>query len=168
MSSPFRSIATILAMAALLASAPLGAQTRTTVTYAPAVAARMAEFGEAERRTLESAVDTALTRATLRVPLPAGATVRVTFDELEPSHPTRAQLTVNPELDPIRSRSLGGAALSGEVRDSTGRVLATAKHRYFPPTLKDASASLDPWADARRAITQFATQLAAAYRDRTR
>lgn len=168
MSNPSSSIGTILAVASLFASTSLGAQTRTTVTFAPAVAAKMPEYGEGELRTLESAVDTALTRATLRVPLPAGARVRVTFEELAPSHPTRAQLMANPSLDPTRTRSLGGAALSGEVREASGRVLATARHRYFPPTLKEASASLDPWADARRAIDQFATKLAAAYRDRTR
>ncbi len=165
MSQVLRSIGMILGCALLLASASQGAEPRTTVTFAPAVAGRMAAYGEAERATLESAVDTAVQRATRQVPLPAGATIQVTFEELAPSHPTRAQLMANPAADPTRTRFLGGAGLTGEVRDASGHVLATVRHRYFPPTLRLASASLDPWADARLAIDQFAIKLAAACRD---
>ena len=165
MSNPFRPIGMILAGALLLASSSRGAEPRTTVTFAPAVAADMPAFGEAERRTLESAVDTAVTRVTREVPLPAGATIRVTFVELAPSHPTRAQLMANPAVDPISTRFLGGAELTGEVRNASGHVLTRVSYRYYPQTLGLASASWDPWADARLAIDQFASKLAAACRD---
>jgi hypothetical protein len=164
MSNPSRSIGMILAVALPLASASQAAAPLTTVTFAPAVAASMPAFGEAERTTLESAVDSAVTRATRPVSLSAGVTIRVTFVELAPSHPTRAQLMANPALDPTRTHFLGGAELTGEVRDASGHVLTTVSHRNFPPTLGLASASWDPWADARLAIDQFASKLAAACR----
>jgi hypothetical protein len=165
MSNPLRSAGIFLTVALLLASASLGGEPRTTVTFAPAVAALIPAFGEAERETLESAVDTALTRVTRQRPLPAGVTIQVTFEELAPSHPTRAQLMADPAADPTRTHFLGGAGLAGVVRDANGHVLASVSHRYFPPTLGLASASLDPWADARLAIEQFADKLAAACRD---
>lgn len=165
MSNPFPPIGMILAGALLLASSSGGAEPRTTVTFAPAVAADMPAFGEAERRTLESAVDTAVTRVIREVPLPAGATIRVTFVELAPSHPTQAQLMANPAVDPISTRFLGGAELTGEVRNASGHVLTRVSYRYYPQTLGLASASWDPWADARLAIDQFASKLAAACRD---
>ena len=165
MSNPFRPIGMILAGALLLAASSRGAEPPTRVTFAPAVAAGMPDFGEADRRTLESAVDTAVTRVTREVPLPAGATIRVTFVELAPSHPTRAQLMANPAVDPIRTSFLGGAELTGEVRDASGRVLTRVSYRDYPQTLGLASASWDAWADARVAIDQFASKLAAACRD---
>lgn len=150
----------LLLAGALSAAAPPAI----TVEFAPAVAGRMPAFGQDERRTLESAVDTALTRAVRELPLPAGVTIQVTFEELEPSHPTRTQLMANPAADPTRTHFLGGAALAGEVRNANGHVLSTVSHRYFPLTLSLASASLDPWADARLSIDQFAIKLAAACR----
>jgi len=155
----------MLLAAMLLASAPQAAEPQTTVVFAPAVAQRMATYGESERATLESAIDAALARAIRRAPLPAGLTLRVTLEDLAPSHPTRAQQLADPSLDPIRTHYIGGAELAGEVHDANGRVLTTVSHRYFPLTLQLGSASRDPWADARLAIDQFAVRMAAACRD---
>jgi hypothetical protein len=135
------------------------------VVFAPAVSDRMAAYGEGERATLESAVDTAVTRAVRQVSLPAGVTIQVTVEDLAPSHPTREQLMANPAVDPTRTHFLGGAELAGTVRDSSGHVLTTVTHRYFPATLGLGSASKDAWADARLAIDQFALKLAAACRE---
>ena len=74
------------------------------------------------------------------------------------------QLAANPSLDPVRTRSLGGADLTGVLRDSRGQVLATVKHQHYPPTLRWRSPSLEPWADAGIAIEQFASQMGKACR----
>jgi len=157
-------VATGLIGAMMLAAALQAAEPPTTVSFAPAVAGRMATYGEGERTTLESAVETALAGALRGSSLPSGVTIHVTLEELAPSHPTRAQLMADPAMDPTRTHFLGGAALSGEVRDASGRVLTKVSHRYFPPTIALGSASLDAWADARLAIDQFAARLAAAVR----
>lgn len=154
-----------LAAGLLVAAALSAAQPQTTIVFAPAVADRMADYGEGERAILESAIDTALVRATHGAPLLAGFAIRVTVVDLAPSHPTRQQLMADPAQDPTRTHFLGGAELAGEIRDANGQVLTTVTHRYYPLTLQWGSASKDPWADARLAIDQFAVKLAAASRD---
>lgn len=163
MSVRVRFLAMMLIPAAMLASVSLAAESQATVNFAPAVA--MASYGESERTTLEAAVDAALARATRKAPLPAGVSIQVTFEQLAPSHPTHAQQMADPAVDPIRTHFLGGAELVGVVRDASGHVLTTVKYSHFPPTLRLGSVSLDPWADARLAIDQFAVKLAAACRD---
>jgi hypothetical protein len=71
----------------------------------------------------------------------------------------------DPAVDAVRTKYLGGAELIGYVRDANRHLLATVSYRHFAPTLVQGSASLDPWADARLAIDQFAAKLAAACRD---
>jgi hypothetical protein len=88
----------------------------------------------------------------------------VTVEDLAPTRLTRKQLADNPSLDVVRSKSLGGAELKGEVRDAERRLLTTVSYRYFAPTLPLGSASRDPWADARLAIDGFAGKLADACR----
>jgi ABC-type uncharacterized transport system permease subunit len=165
MSVSLRPVAMLLAATAVLVPALRAAQPQTTVGFAPALAASMKSYGESERSTLEQAADGAVAHAMRAVTLPAGSTIQVTFEELAPSHPTRAQQLADPAEDPIGTHLLGGAALTGVVRDASGRVLTRVEHRYFPLTLRLGSASLDPWADARIAIDQFAIRLAAACRD---
>jgi hypothetical protein len=93
-----------------------------------------------------------------------GLTVPITVQHLPPTHPTRQQLSDDPTLDILRTRYLGGAELTGQVRDADQRVLTTVHYRHFPLTLKLGSRSSDPWADARVAIDEFAARLAAAWR----
>ena len=157
-------VGSLLIGAVMLAAVLQAAEPQTTVSFAPAVAGPMAAYGEGERATLESTIETALAGALRGASLPSGLTIHVTLEELAPSHPTRAQLMTDPAMDPTRTHFLGGAALSGEVRDASGRVLSQVSHRYYPPTIALGSASLDPWADARLAIDQFAAKLAAAAR----
>jgi hypothetical protein len=51
------------------------------------------------------------------------------------------------------------AALSGQVRDAHGQVLATVTHQRFADDRSSLSASRDPWSDANVAIGQFADKL---------
>jgi len=83
----------------------------------------------------------------------------------EPSSSTPQQVFDDPAVDAVRTKYLGGAALIGYVRDAKQHVVAVVTYRHFAPTLVQGSASLDPWADARLAIDQFAAKLAAACRD---
>ena len=94
--------------------------------------------------------------------VPAGVTLAVTVLDIAPTHPTREQLSTDPGLDPVKTRYLGGANITGYLRDSRGEVLATVKHSYFPPSLRWRSRSFDPWADANVAIEQFAGHMGAA------
>ena len=139
------------------------------VTFSPALEQRLArDFGAPERDVLGAAVvaavDRALEHRAHRVALPAGIRVEVLLADVLPSHPTRRQGLANPSIDPLRSKSLGGAELSGSVRAADGQVLATLSYGHFAPDFATASPGGDPWADARVAIDRFAGQLAARLR----
>jgi len=152
-------------LALLLAAAlPAAELAVTAIDFAPAVNAKLADYGEAEAATLGEAIRSALARPSACSTVPAGTAVTVTVEDLAPTRLTRKQLADNPSLDVLRSKSLGGAELKGEVHDAQRRLLATVSYRYFAPTLPLGSPSRDPWADARLAIDGFAGKLADACR----
>ena len=151
-----------LALAAALTAAALPVS---TVDFAPAVIANLRDhYGMDQTAVLRSAIETAVSRATEGVAVSPGLSISVTVWDIAPSHPTRRQLADDPALDVTRTRFIGGADLGGDVRDAQGQVVASVMSRYYPLTVGKGSASLDPWADARLAIDQFAVKLAAAVR----
>jgi hypothetical protein len=154
--------AAVLLTPALPASQPVG----TVIEFSPQVTAQLQRYGGDEAATLRAAINTALARETGRVALPEGARITVTLQDVAPTHPTRKQLSDDPAQDVVRTKFLGGAELAGSVQDAGKHVVASVSYRHFAPTLGLGSGSLDPWADARLAIDQFALKLAAACRAR--
>lgn len=157
--------ATRIAVAAgsLLAPAvPASELPVSAIEFSPAVTANLQDYyGSDEGAVLRAAILAAVSREAARVAIPPGLTVSVTVRDITPTHPTRKQLADDPAVDLTRTKFIGGAELAGEVRDANGHVLATVTYRHFPQTLALGSVSLDPWADARLAIDQFAVKLAA-------
>ncbi|MBS0375055.1 MAG: hypothetical protein JSR73_10790 [Proteobacteria bacterium] len=138
-----------------------------TVTFAAGLAARFADrYGDAEADTLRAIATEAMVRAIRRAApsTAASLTVSVVLEDAVASHPTRAEVLTNPALDPLRSRSLGGARLTAEVRDATGQVLARVARDHYAPDFDVASPAGDAWADARVAIDGAAARLARALR----
>jgi hypothetical protein len=148
-------LATLLPVAVLRAVGPV----TVTVAFSAPVQAKLEQYGKDEGAGLQARIETAIVRACERARAPEGATVAVTVEDIAPTHPTREQLAADPSLDPVRTRSLGGADLTGVLRDNRGQVLATIRHHHYPPTLQWRSPSLEPWADASIAIEQFASQI---------
>lgn len=156
------SIAAALLLAPLVLAGELAA---ITIDFAPPVTTRLQRYGADEAAALRAAILAALARETGRVATPANLAVTVMVQDLAATHPTAKQVSDDPALDAVRTRYLGGAGLIGYVRDAKQHVVAVVTYRHFAPTLVEGSASLDPWADARLAIDQFAAKLAAACRD---
>ena len=154
----------VLGAAALLLARglPAAPPAVTGIDFAPAVNAKWPEYGKAEAATLRKTIRAAVAGQKECSVVPEGVGVNVTVQDLAPTRPTRQQSLDNPSLDVVRSKSLGGAELKGEVVDAQQHVLTTVSHRYFAPTLYEGSVSLDPWADAQLAIDGFAQKLAAA------
>jgi hypothetical protein len=150
----------------LLPFAPLasGAElTGTLVVFPPPLEARFrSDYGVDEEGVLREAIDAALERALAPLALPRPLGAHVTVENVAPTRPTRAQLDANPSLSPVKSKHLGGAALSAELRDRDGHLITTVKYQYFAPTVPSGSPAQDPWADARLAIEGFAARIAAA------
>lgn len=161
-------VATALLLAPALPaaqSAPPAQPIPTAVDFAPAAATKMQRYGESELATLTTAIVSAVSRQSSCSAVPGGLAVAVTVQDIASTRPTLKQQRDNPTVDPVRTKYLGGAALSGEVRDASRHVVATVSYRYFPFSLPLGSVSVDPWADARLAIDGFAARLARACRD---
>jgi hypothetical protein len=166
MTGLMRAMRLVLGAMLLLAGAlPAAEPPQITIELAPAAAEKMHTFGEEERAMLQAAIRAALERETAKVPAAAGVQIAVTVEDLAPTHPTRAQLAADPAASAAQTKFLGGAALSAELRDANDHVLKAVNHDYSARTLGLGSSSLDPWADARLAIDQFAVKVAAACRD---
>jgi hypothetical protein len=136
------------------------------VTFSPALQAKLAStYGREEAPVLRAFVTDAVSRAldqdAAARTRARGLRVAVVIVAAQASHPTRRQVSENPSIDALLSTSLGGAELAGTIRAADGRVLASVSHEQFAPSLEIASAAGDPWADARRAIREFAAKLAA-------
>lgn len=87
-----------------------------------------------------------------------GATIDLAITDLKPNRPTLEQMSERPGLDPIRSVSIGGAAVEGTVTLADGTV-QPVKFRYFTPNLRDAVGTTT-WSDANRAYDRLASNLA--------
>ena len=135
-----------------------------TVDFSPPVQVKLERYGKDESAVLQARIRSAVVRACEKTNVPAGITFAVTVEDIAPTRPTSEQLNENPALDPVKTHFLGGAELTGYLRDSHSQVLATVKHRYFPFSVNWRSRSFDPWADANVAIAQFADQVGAACR----
>jgi hypothetical protein len=146
--------------AALHAAEP----TPVTVNFSAPVQVKLGRYGKEEGAVLQARIEAAVASACDKGKVPVGVTLAVTVLDVVPTHATREQLNADPALDPVSTRYLGGADLTGSLRDSKSEVLATVKHRYFPASLKWRSRSFDPWADANIAIEQFADKIGAACR----
>lgn len=163
----YPSYAAALALAALLGGAPAASAGQlpvAAVDFTPEVQDKLRQYGAPEAAVLQAAILESVSRAAARATLADGLTVTITVRDLAPTRPTRQQSAADPALDVMHTRYLGGAALVGEVRDAQQRIVATVRHRYFPPSIREAAMSPDPWADARLAIDQFATRLIKACR----
>jgi hypothetical protein len=156
-----------LAAAAAAAPAATRADPAVSVTFSASLAARLADrYGDREADTLRALATEAMSRAVRRAaPATAGSlTVTVVLEDAVASHPTAGELMTNPALDPLRTRSLGGARLTAEVKDAAGRVLARVAQDHYAADLALASPGGDAWADARVALDRAAVRLARALR----
>jgi hypothetical protein len=153
-------------LAALLLLTPLARAaelTGTLVVFPPRLEARFEhDYGVDEEGVLREAIREALARALAPLALPRPLGAHVTVENVVPTRPTRAQLDANPSLDGFRSKSVGGASLSAELRDRDGHLVTTVKYQYFAQSLASGSPVPEPWADARLAIDGFAARVAAA------
>jgi hypothetical protein len=159
-------LASLLLCASSLASGAGPTPVPVEVKFSAALERDLADrYGDEEGATLRTMVMDAVERA-LAKGAPAGLTVEVVIEDAQPSHPTRRQSSVNPSIDPVRSWSRGGAALSGTLRAADGSALATVKHDHYPYDRLSASPARDAWSDARIAIDGFASRLDRALRAR--
>ncbi|MES1200564.1 MAG: hypothetical protein ABUS57_03850 [Pseudomonadota bacterium] len=91
-------------------------------------------------------------------------TIEVTLVRADPNRPTFEQMG-RPPFPDFASFSVGGAELHAVLRSADGRVLTEVSTRRYDPQLDEFVATSSTWAAARRAISVFASDVAAAYRE---
>lgn len=151
----------ILAAFASVAFAGEGAAV--PVSLSPRLQATLQDiYGTEEGPKLRSYVADAIGKALNRAHGLCKLNLEVVIDDAMPSHPTPKQQSA--AVDPVHSRSLGGAALTGRIFSSSGQELATVNYKNYPPDFTWMSRSFDPWADAHVAMDVFSDQLVSACR----
>lgn len=88
-----------------------------------------------------------------------GARIDLVLTDLKPNRPTFQQMSDRPGLDGIRSLSIGGAAIEGQVTLANGQV-QPVRYDWYSPNLADVRGS-STWTDADRAFSRLASNLAA-------
>lgn len=152
-------MAVVAAAASLLSAGAAMAQPESVVvTLGPDMVREAPKLGTTEvDRQVEELVRRIETTLTRRDAL-NGAKIDLVLTDLQPNRPTMQQLADRPGLDPIRSLSIGGAAVEGTITTADGSV-EEVKFKYYTPTLRDAVGSTI-WSDANRAFDRLATNLA--------
>jgi len=147
-----------LTAALALAGAAAAQPSAVVVTVSPDFAKTAEELGQ---RDVQQQVDD-LTRKVERVLTDRhaldGARIELVITDLKPNRPTMQQISDKPGLDPIRSISIGGAAIEGTVTMANGQV-QPVKYDYYSNTLADVR-GYTTWQDASTAYDRLARNLA--------
>ena len=145
-------------VAAALAGAA-HAQPEVTVTIGDRLDQEAArELGQAEVADQARALENRLERELASNPAYEGARLNLVRTDVAPNRPTRQQMNDTPGLDYIRSFSVGGAAIEGEVITADGQV-RPVQYDWYSHDIRD-SRYMGTWQDADRAFMRFSRQLA--------
>ena len=146
-----------LTAALALAGAAAAQPSAVTVTISPDFAKAAEELGQ---RDVQQQIED-LTRKVERVLTDrnalTGARIDLVITDLKPNRPTMQQTSDKPGLDPIRSISIGGAAIEGTVTTASGEV-QPVKYDYYSTSLADVR-GYSTWQDARTAYDRLARNL---------
>jgi len=116
------------------------------------------ELGHAEVAEQARALEARLERELASNPAYEGARIHLVLTDVAPNRPTRQQLSDTPGLDYIRSFSVGGAAIEGEITTADGQV-RPVRYDWYSHDIRDARYQ-STWQDADRAFMRFSRRLA--------
>jgi hypothetical protein len=147
-----------LATITLIAGVAAAQSPEVSVVLGPDLMAKADDLGE--RDLIQQADQLAVTveRALAREHTLQGATVALVLVDIRPNRPTFAQLAAQPGLDAMRSKSIGGAAIEGEVTLADG-TRYPVRYDWYSSSLAEVR-GFTTWQDAGHAFDRFARQLA--------
>ncbi|HEY0104145.1 MAG TPA: hypothetical protein VGB60_11835 [Brevundimonas sp.] len=152
---PPAAVAAFLTLSAGAASAEPAA---VTVTFGPELQQKAEALGERDLAQQADHLTRAVTRTLDRRGALDGARIDLVLTDLKPNRPTFEQIARRPGLDPIRSISIGGAAIEGRITTADGQVIPVS-YNWYSTSLADVHGS-STWSDAERAYRRLATNLA--------
>lgn len=150
-----------LAAVLALAAAPAWAAEPQTinVTLGPQMAERVDELGAREVQDQVDRLVEIVGRELESKGALDGARLDLVLTDLKPNRPTMQQVADRPGLDPMRSLSIGGAAVEGRITLADGQV-QPVRFDWFSTNLADVR-GFGTWQDADRAYQRFANNLVA-------
>lgn len=147
-----------LAESAAQPSAQPSAQaSRVTVTLGPDLQKEVDKLGQREVDEQVARLQTAVGDALAQSTAYPDATAVLVLKDLKPNRPTFEQTARTPGLDPIRSRSIGGASIEGEIITADGRRIPV-QYSYSTSNLRDV-VGYGVWWDANRTFDRFADRI---------
>ena len=147
-----------LTAALALAGAVAAQPSAVVVTVSPDFAKTAAELGQRDVQQQVDDLTAKVTRVLTERHALDGARIELTITDLKPNRPTMQQRVEKPGLDPLRSISIGGAAIEVTVTTASGEVLPVKYSRYST-TLSDVR-GFSTWQDASTAFNGLARNLA--------
>jgi hypothetical protein len=142
-------------MAALVVAGAAQAQPAVNVTIGQDLQERVEKLGDRavdeQVSRLRTEVEQALAQ---RYP---GASAELVLTDLKPNRPTMQQVRDTPGLDPIRSISIGGAAVEGSIVTADGER-RPVKFSYYSPSIRDVY-GFGIWHDADRAFDRLGANI---------
>ena len=150
----FAPLAAVLAIAAPAMAEPVAV----TVTLGPDLREQVETLGQRDvtEQTDRLAQVVARTLADRRAL--DGARIDLVLTDLKPNRPTFQQLVDRPGLDGIRSISIGGATIEGQITTADGAVSAI-RSDWYSTSIEDVH-GFSTWQDADRAYRRLAVNLA--------
>lgn len=88
-----------------------------------------------------------------------GARIELVLTDVKPNRPTFQQMADRPGLDGVRSLSIGGATIEGQITLADGRTLPV-RYDWYSSNLSEVRGYYT-WQDADRAYRRLADHLAA-------
>lgn len=152
-----RKLAFFAPLAATLAVAAMAQAQNPTVnvTVGPELQRQVEKLGDREVNEQIAGLQTEVGKA-LEQRYP-GATANLILVDLKPNRPTIEQVRQTPGLDPIRSVSIGGATIKGEIVTADGQT-RPVNFSYYSPNIADVW-GYSVWRDADRAFERFGNQI---------
>jgi len=147
-----------MSAALALAGAASAQPSAVVVTVSPDFAKTAEELGQRDVQQQVDDLTAKVTRVLTQRHALDGARIELTITDLKPNRPTMQQISDKPGLDPIRSISIGGAAIEGTVTTASGEV-HPVKYDYYANTLAEVR-GYTTWQDANTAYDRLARNLA--------
>ena len=147
-----------MTVALLLAGAASAQPSAVVVTVSPDFAKTAEELGQRDVQQQVDDLTAKVTRVLTERHALDGARGELTITDLKPNRPTMQQTVDKPSLDPIRSISIGGAAIEGTVTTASGEV-HPVKYERYSTSLSDVR-GYSTWQDASTAFNRLARNLA--------
>lgn len=150
---------TFLVSIAAAIAIPAAAAAEISINFSPEFQEILeSDYGVKEGEKLSKDVRTDLERELRKANIDP-ASITVTIRDAKPNRPTMQQLSDEPGLDMLRSKSIGGMDLAGVAYDASGNVVGELEYDWYETNIQMVGAT-GVWGDANRASSRFARKFA--------